>query len=99
MRRPIVSFLAIFLILFQIFISYPIAIWVQNKENFEAGLTSAFLVFTAVLLLTVAGSYILTYICPKKNPQSYYSIFHPCGCGIVYSAKFIVMGLRDIGWR
>ena len=59
-------FFSLFLCLFQIFISFPIALWNRNKFNFEAPLTHSFSVVGITLLAIIALSGLIAFITPKK---------------------------------
>ncbi len=57
-------FFGLFLCLFQIFISFPIAIWARNKFNFEAPLTYSYSVLGLTLLTIAIFSILIALLTP-----------------------------------
>ena len=59
-------FLSLFLCLFQVFISFPIAVWTRNKFNFEAPLTHSYSVLIIIMILITAASIFVAFVLPKS---------------------------------
>lgn len=65
-KNKMLTFFAFIAILFQVFISYPIAAWARNKANFDAGLVDSIGIFIAVLAMIMLLSALLVSIIPSK---------------------------------
>lgn len=59
-------FFGLFLCLFQLFISFPIAIWKRNKFNFEAPLTYSYSVLGLTFLTIAIFSIFIALLTPRK---------------------------------
>ena len=59
-------FFGLFLCLFQLFISYPIAIWTRNKFNFEAPLTYSYSVLGLTFFVIIVFSIFIALLTPRK---------------------------------
>lgn len=59
-------FFGLFLCLFQLFISFPIAVWKRNKFNFEAPLTYSYSVLGLTFLAIATFSIFIALLTPRK---------------------------------
>ena len=59
-------FFSLLLCLFQLFISFPVAVWKRNKFNFEAPLTHSYSILTLTLGAVIFISLIIAYVFPRK---------------------------------
>lgn len=84
-----VVFFSIFFVLFQIFISFPIATWKRNKFNFEAPLTYSY----SVLGITAIGisllSIIIAFLLPKTARRVFSVFFLILGVTIMVQQNFL----------
>jgi len=66
MKERSFLFWGIVVLLFQIFVSYPVAVWTRNKLNFEASLTDSFIIF-GIALLAILITAVFVAICVPKS--------------------------------
>jgi hypothetical protein len=59
-------FFGVFLCLFQLLISFPVAVWKRNKFNFEAPLTYSYSVLGLVCLTLAIASILIALLTPRK---------------------------------
>ena len=71
MKERLFLFWGIAVLLFQIFVSYPIAVWTRNKLSFEASLTDSFTIFAVALGTIIVTSVFVTICVPKALRQKF----------------------------
>jgi len=75
MKERLLFFVAMFLIVFQVLISLPIAIWLDNQFNFDVALRDVAGILGFLILATAALLLLVSFIVPEKIRRRLFPIF------------------------